>query len=98
MELTEDSLVNYVMLHPRYNDVYWEYIETLDIDSNGEYIESEPNYSEFEQFFSVLEILYKRKLGAGVVAMPYCQLMQIIHIAHRIVKQCQFYELYKIAE
>ena len=90
MELTEDSLVNYVMLHPRYNDVYWEYIETLDIDSNGEYIESEPNCSEFEQFFSVLEILYKRKSD--------CQLMQIVHIAHRIVKQCQFYELYKIAE
>ena len=86
MELTEDSLVNYVMLHPRYNDVYWEYIETLDIDSNGEYIESEPNCSEFEQFFSVLEILYKRK--------PNCQLMQIVHIAHRMVKQRRFYELY----
>tara|TARA_Y100000004_G_scaffold101518_1_gene113819 strand:+ start:628 stop:900 length:273 start_codon:yes stop_codon:yes gene_type:complete len=90
MELTEDSLINHVMLHPLYNDVYWEYIETLDIDSNGEYIESEPNRSEFEQFFSVLEILYKRK--------PDCQLMQIVHTAHRIVKQCQFYELYKIAE
>ena len=90
MELTGDNLVTHVMLHPRYNDVYWEYIETLDIGSNGEYIESEPNYSEFEQFFSVLEILYKRN--------PNCQLMQIIHIAHRIVKQCQFYELYKIAE
>ena len=90
MELTEDSLVNHVMLHPRYNDVYWEYIETLDIDSNGEYIESEPNCSEFEQFFSVLEILHERKSD--------CQLMQIVHIAHRIVKQCQFYELYKIAE
>ena len=71
-DLTETDLISMVMNHDLYDEVYEEYIEDLDCSADVN--------SEFEQFFSVLELLYKYNSNNAT-------LIELVHVAHKIVKQ-----------